>query len=594
MLDLKQAHTPNPRDSWPNRDGPDQVPTVVCFIPSLEHGRHFQISVHCWEPPEPTPETLAVTSDKHAVSFEARVIIDGMVTSGQIFKAHEPTPHIIDNFLGQDGMTKHLAFPPFHTELLTQSFWNASENLGRIKVVIGEGTSCSHRGASYERKKNIVCFAFQHAPLSILQEANIAWPNPSMFRCAGGRPTSIMEGDSSNRAVHGLAPDYKSGEIGTNDSVCAVSHTGFPISMNSLLTPHEMGCVDEEPNTLAAASTLYHASTGQSFTVPRQSRANRTSSSDSSMPDYGSLRSWDGDRQPPALDRGPRLLNHALSGSMSDVVYTGFRSRGGTIGTRHDSLEGLPEELNPICIDRIEEEPLTPSRLLSHALESHNATSPNNEAMIFGSRHFDEAFYSPLKDSDDAGIHPPANTCVNSATNSPLDYTNCRTIVKSESPCPPQQHPHAVPVMTDDTQLGTVRQRSQHSQASVSFNDPSSIEGLSRLPAANDDIKGRKEGKRAQHKISGTGKRTISRRDIEANASGSAAGPGRLSEGKRKREATSTTDVEGSAASPILMGLTLSPSRKFSKARGQTDAGTESKKVDEGIKRPPLSNLVNH
>ena len=50
--------------------------------------------------------------------------------------------------------------------MLTQSWWNAGENLGRIRVIIAEGI-LSRAGTSppFTRIGNIVSFSFQHAPL---------------------------------------------------------------------------------------------------------------------------------------------------------------------------------------------------------------------------------------------------------------------------------------------------------------------------------------------------------------------------------------------------------------------------------------------
>ena len=53
----------------------------------------------------------------------------------------------------------------FHRELLAQSYWNAGDDLGRIKLVIAEGFPRDSMSMQFERVKNIVLFSFQHAPL---------------------------------------------------------------------------------------------------------------------------------------------------------------------------------------------------------------------------------------------------------------------------------------------------------------------------------------------------------------------------------------------------------------------------------------------
>jgi len=67
--------------------------------------------------------------------------------------------------LDKHGDFEKLKFPTFHNELLSQNYWNAGDDLGRIKVVISEGFSRDGSTYPFERIKNIVSFSFQHAPL---------------------------------------------------------------------------------------------------------------------------------------------------------------------------------------------------------------------------------------------------------------------------------------------------------------------------------------------------------------------------------------------------------------------------------------------
>lgn len=65
-----------------------------------------------------------------------------------------------------------LHFPAFHSEILKQSHWDAGESYGRIKIVIAEGFSREVRATdgetpAFERFRDVVGFAFQHAPLSM-------------------------------------------------------------------------------------------------------------------------------------------------------------------------------------------------------------------------------------------------------------------------------------------------------------------------------------------------------------------------------------------------------------------------------------------
>lgn len=83
-------------------------------------------------------------------------------------------------------MNKPLRFPPFHSSILQQSHWDASDGLGRIKIVISEGVShpqdgLNTLGGGYHKLRDIVAFSFQHAPRNVLEYSGIAWPNARMF-----------------------------------------------------------------------------------------------------------------------------------------------------------------------------------------------------------------------------------------------------------------------------------------------------------------------------------------------------------------------------------------------------------------------------
>lgn len=65
----------------------------------------------------------------------------------------------------KDGNRDQLRFPPFHTEILTQTWANPAQNMGRIKIVLAEGINHGPGVSAFERTKNLVSFSFQHAPL---------------------------------------------------------------------------------------------------------------------------------------------------------------------------------------------------------------------------------------------------------------------------------------------------------------------------------------------------------------------------------------------------------------------------------------------
>lgn len=63
-----------------------QLPIVTCFIPSLQHGCPFRVSLHSWQEPEASRGTQALTSPTDNVFFEARVLLDGVCAGYAIRK----------------------------------------------------------------------------------------------------------------------------------------------------------------------------------------------------------------------------------------------------------------------------------------------------------------------------------------------------------------------------------------------------------------------------------------------------------------------------------------------------------------------------
>ncbi|KAL9000999.1 MAG: hypothetical protein Q9169_000483 [Polycauliona sp. 2 TL-2023] len=149
-----------------------QSPIVTCFVPSLQHGCPFRVSLHSWQEPEASRGTQALTSANDKVFFEARVLLDG---ARSVINASMSE-------MDKTGNQECLRFPPFHQQMLAQKWWTPEEDMGRVKLVICEGIAPGQGPSSGFRKvKNLVTFSFQHAPLAILEEAGIAWPNAGMW-----------------------------------------------------------------------------------------------------------------------------------------------------------------------------------------------------------------------------------------------------------------------------------------------------------------------------------------------------------------------------------------------------------------------------
>ncbi|KAL2050234.1 hypothetical protein ABVK25_009461 [Lepraria finkii] len=202
------------------------LPTVSCYIPSLPNDTPFRVSLHSWATPQPSRATLSMSSPENVILYEARVWVDGICVAGIWFNQDPSWPQVIDmssrklffrenipstdpdidvdkaNNLGQ------LRFPPFHSEMLTQVWADATQNLGRVKIIIAEGIRNGQGNYGFQRLKNVVMFSFQHAPLHILENCGIAWPNAGMWLQAQQQfyNVSSMYPDPADAEAHGHSP----------------------------------------------------------------------------------------------------------------------------------------------------------------------------------------------------------------------------------------------------------------------------------------------------------------------------------------------------------------------------------------------------
>ncbi|KAF0641640.1 hypothetical protein NXS19_009482 [Fusarium pseudograminearum] len=150
------------------------VPAVTCFVPSLEPGTPFQISIHLWK-----KERIdqIVDNEKHSM-INARLFIDGSLVTSAFAALDITWPYIVARTDTNDA----IGFPVFQQELLCQPHWSAADNLGRIKIVISEGIYHGAQDDAFQRVRDHVVFSFQHAPQAVLEHLEIAWPNPSMWQ----------------------------------------------------------------------------------------------------------------------------------------------------------------------------------------------------------------------------------------------------------------------------------------------------------------------------------------------------------------------------------------------------------------------------
>ncbi|KFY15542.1 hypothetical protein V492_01924 [Pseudogymnoascus sp. VKM F-4246] len=250
------------------------LPTVTSFVPALGQGQNFRLSIHSWEAPEPSRFALNFTKDPGLIMFEARVFIDGRLAGYRYFGRDGPWPTIIETGINvnKNGELETLKFPEFHQELLSQNYWNAGDDLGRIKVVIAEGLHRDSPAMPFDRIKNIVAFSFQHAPLEVLESSSIAWPNAEMWRhisfVAGMLPGGNVPRQASEGGIeaHSHSPRRR--------SVSLARPQRPPPAMGMMLPP--------------GLPAFPRPANFDPFTEPRATQWRQPSSADVSMPDYSS------------------------------------------------------------------------------------------------------------------------------------------------------------------------------------------------------------------------------------------------------------------------------------------------------------------
>ncbi|KAK3723144.1 hypothetical protein LTR37_001867 [Vermiconidia calcicola] len=167
------------------------IPLLTTFIPSLQRNAPFQISVHSWVKTVPLLGPLADGS-KAKELWQARVVVDGECVSTRFIDNESVWPHIICThnlrFLDTSSasspsvtrQSNQLQFPPFHREIMSQSHWNAADRVGRIRVELS-AVYVPEGVGRYVKLRDIVIFAFQPAPLELLEHSGVAWPNTHMF-----------------------------------------------------------------------------------------------------------------------------------------------------------------------------------------------------------------------------------------------------------------------------------------------------------------------------------------------------------------------------------------------------------------------------
>jgi len=90
-------------------------------------------------------------------------------------------------------------------------YWNAADDFGRLKIIISEGFQGRNPPITFERMRNIVWFSFQHAPLTVLEKASLAWPNAAMWRQPIFASPSKVKAEVGGVESHAHSPTQISG-----------------------------------------------------------------------------------------------------------------------------------------------------------------------------------------------------------------------------------------------------------------------------------------------------------------------------------------------------------------------------------------------
>ncbi|KAI3392018.1 hypothetical protein diail_6345 [Diaporthe ilicicola] len=288
------------------------VPVMTCFVPSLPPGAPFHISIHCWSRPKPSQYIQSYSKHPDLVTFEARIFIDGRMVASTLLQPFGAWPHLIASTsqMTKQGELEQLKFPSFRRELLFQNHWSPNDDLGRIKVLVSEGFPRDSPSDPFERVKNVVAFAFQHAPLDILETNGIAWPNPQMWRRPQNNPAlpvpTFYPDDGADSHLHSPRRRHV-----TNQEIPTIAtaltalpgatasldsfHSGHPTlqkgstsSASSFLDPFNEAAYQEWINSLGLGQQQSHldANTIWPSAIIRSSSKSGTDPSISNMPDY--------------------------------------------------------------------------------------------------------------------------------------------------------------------------------------------------------------------------------------------------------------------------------------------------------------------
>ncbi|CAF9906352.1 MAG: hypothetical protein ALECFALPRED_002208 [Alectoria fallacina] len=299
----------------------------------------------------------------------------------------------------KDGNHDQLRFPPFHTEVLTQTWANPAQNIGRIKIVIAEGINHGPGVSAFERTKNLVSFSFQHAPLHILENCGIAWPNQGLYFQAAQQfhNVSSPHTQAADPDTHAHSPRRR------NASMVSARAKSNPVT-GPLPSPlpgfRPLGLLNDDPfwsqhgplsRSLAGGANLY------SYRKPWSH--NTTTSGDVSMKDRSRSTSDIYDEPMPDVTRPPSPATSRRSHPVPDY------SRPQSLTSSRQVSWYTDEDYSAMRVAHLNYVEGNAPRI-----DEQESESLFNDLMIQ---------LSPRKYSGNSGISAPSNTRVNSAANTP-------------------------------------------------------------------------------------------------------------------------------------------------------------------------------
>ncbi|KAL8675180.1 MAG: hypothetical protein Q9168_000433 [Polycauliona sp. 1 TL-2023] len=483
-----------------------QSPIVTCFMPSLQHGCPFRVSLHSWQEPEASRGTQSLTLPNDKVFFEARVLLDGVCAGpGRDIKVVAE--------MDKTGNQECLRFPPFHQQMLAQKWWTPEEDMGRIKLVISEGIAPGQGPSSvFRRVRSLVTFSFQHAPLAILEEAGIAWPNAGMWTQMTQplyAPRSPYEVGVVDVGAHAHSPRRRSIEAP------AASVAPGMLMNNSMPPPARRAVMLNDCSWAPNPPPQDPFIDKHRHQAPRE-WGTRVSTSDDSMPDYSHSIT-------PRSSRDHSL--HELQGT-----------HGGSYLQPDSQFEELISSLSPANPNGTQAPPTT--------RVSSASNSPPTAHRAIG------------------GAHSRAGPLLGQAPRSV-------SITTREAPGPGPGPVRTGREISDVSMKSRFSDRSSVSEAQAAEGEHSHSR-VERTPAV--EVKSRKEGRSSDSDLLGPPSRqtgTVRRRQKSATKEGEEMSAS-TGEAKRKREGAGSISNLVSEASE---GAGSSPSRKISKTKSKDNLG---------------------